>query len=548
MSKYVVGSKILKKEQVLISIFLVSLLLLSSGSMVAFASSSHTVVVKPSGDTTGAKDTAAIQAALNTCTRGDPQCTVQLLSGTYYISSQITVYGFQGSFVGAGQGRTNIVALGSMPSPNPAYNVPCVGYPTCTYTTGTGSGIPYWAGYPGMGPDGTGSPQGSRTPNPWPNLFVFWDGSIAISGMTITDTSPTPTQSWYAPAIDGGGLYTALDAAIEITGLRASATIDHVSIIGAAGDWTGFNMANEAHIEGGMLPSGWTNPEADVIPLTGTFSVNNDVFVNTETGPFANYLTNANVNFCDNTFTAPIASMSAPTYDIAVWDISNTNVVMCGNHGTAIAGTALLVEQGLFKSNLLPSTVYITDNNFQVNEGANGVLVFDFVTPSTLSAVVTGNKVVTDTSCGCYNPEYPVIGAYYADAGPASSSVLVSQNTILDGGSGVNLVTGPNSVVSGNHITGAMVGVMLGCDIAPSECVIPYIIANGVHVVGNVIKNSAQYGIAVIYGSNYNKITGNFITGTASGGYDLYWDLTGTGNVWFGNFCGDHTSSPPGLC
>jgi hypothetical protein len=60
MTNYVVGSKILKKEQVLISIFLVAILLLSSGSMLAFASSGHTIVVKPSGDTTGAKDTAAI--------------------------------------------------------------------------------------------------------------------------------------------------------------------------------------------------------------------------------------------------------------------------------------------------------------------------------------------------------------------------------------------------------------------------------------------------------------------------------------------------------
>jgi parallel beta-helix repeat protein len=62
--------------------------------------------------------------------------------------------------------------------------------------------------------------------------------------------------------------------------------------------------------------------------------------------------------------------------------------------------------------------------------------------------------------------------------------------------------------------------------------------------MGNVIKNSAEYGIAVTSGSSDNVISGNIIM--KSGVDDLYWDGTGTGNVWKADVC--MTSSPPGLC
>ena len=511
-----VSSKTSKKEQVLISIFIVAILLLSSGSMVAFASGSHTMVVKPSGDKTGATDTKAIQAALNTCTGSDPRCTVQLLAGTYYISSQITVYGFQGSFAGMGQGQTNIMALGNMPSPNPEYNTPS---------------SPWWAALPGAS-------------NPWPALFTFEGGTFAISGMTITDTSPTPTQGWYWPTVDGAGWNTALISGIEITGLRAYATVDHLTVIGAAGDYYGYNMANAVHIEGSMLPSGWTNPEANTIMLTGTFSVTNSVFTNAETGAFGNYLTNANVAFCDNTFTSPIASPAAPAEAFAVMDVSSTSVLICGNHGTATGGFAVWAGQSIWKSGLLPSTVTIMDNNFQVNEGALAVILEDageanFGTSPTLNAVVSGNVFQNSYSCLLGAPTYACqdFSVIYSNS---LENVAISQNTVLGGyvpvpggptetnagAPGIYVLGGPGTV-SGNTITGGYVGVWVDY-------------ANDVQVTGNTIKNSATWGIAVTDGSSYNTITRNIVYG--SGTYDLYWDGLGTGNIWCGNLY--HTSYP----
>jgi hypothetical protein len=67
--------------------------------------------------------------------------------------------------------------------------------------------------------------------------------------------------------------------------------------------------------------------------------------------------------------------------------------------------------------------------------------------------------------------------------------------------------------------------------------------ANHVKVLGNVIKNSVEYGIAVTDGSSYNLVALNFVKN--SGVDDLYWDGTGTGNVRTWNIYG--TSSSLGL-
>jgi parallel beta-helix repeat protein len=142
---------------------------------------------------------------------------------------------------------------------------------------------------------------------------------------------------------------------------------------------------------------------------------------------------------------------------------------------------------------------------------------------------VSGNAFQTDASCGCYVPTDPA--DYSAVVSYDLKSLLVSENTISSspggGAAGVYISGGP-ATVSGNSIT-SNYGVYLDA-------------ANGVHVTGNLIRNSAQYGIALTGGSSNNKIVGNYISGTASSGYDLYWDQTGTGNVWCGNFY--HTSSP----
>jgi parallel beta-helix repeat protein len=449
-------------------------------------------IVKPNG----CDDTADIQAAFNAAVAHGPGCTVQLEKGTYY-TAQITVFGFQGSFVGMGQGLTIIQALPNLPSPAPEYNAT----------------NPFWSQLPG--------PE-----NPWPMLFTFWNGSFTISGMTLTDpyTNAVPAgfYLYYTNYLPGPPTpYTCLLAAIEITGLQTFAKIDHVTVLGAPGDAEGTNMFNAIMYEGSMLPKGWTDGNADVIPLSGTFSLTNSVF-NSMSGILVDTVISARVSICDNTI---INSPFGP----CLYDVSNSTLLFCGNQGLNISSyIGFQCYQSLFKPSqyLLPSTVYITDNFFQVNRGANAVVLMDFGTVSTLNAVVSGNVFQTDTSYGDYYPTwgYSVIVSY------SLKSIVVSGNTILGGGAAGVYVSGGPGVVSGNTITGSNTGVQVDS-------------ANGVLVAGNVIKNSAQWGIALTDGSSNNLVAGNLVKN--SGQFDLYWDMTGTGNVWIGNQY--QTSSPTKL-
>jgi len=461
----------------------------------------HTIVVKPNGS----DDTADLQAAFNTCTSHGWTCTIQLVKGTYY-TAQIAVYGFQGSFVGAGQGQTIIQGLPNLPSPAAVYDT---------------STSPFWAG----------APTGASGSNPWPELFTFVNGAFGISGMTVTDTYLNPTVGWN----DLGYSFTALWASILITGEQANVAINHVTIVGGPGDYGGFDNSGGIFFGGEFLPAGWTNPTA-YIPLAGSFSMTDSLFHYVLTAVTVLEVVDATATVCFNTATI--------TYDPwEFWDLSYSTGLLCDNQAYNITiGAGVWVAQSFWEPSQ-PSTVYIIGNSFaDANNGASGILVLDFGplyygVASTLSAVVSGNVIQTNTSCGCYLDNYAAIG--FGEL----ASFVASGNLILGGGVGVGGSGGP-AFISGNTILGALEGVGLGCPGGVSCIIYPEVAATDVHVTGNVIVNSGQYGIAVQNGSSDNVVAHNFVTG--SGVDDLYWDGTGTGNVWFGNMC--KTSSPPGLC
>jgi hypothetical protein len=500
-----------RKERFLISIFLMAILLASPASLVATAAGSHTVTVAPTGNTiTG--DTANIQAAFNSCVAYGPHCTVQLEKGTYY-TAQIAVVGFQGSFVGMGQGVTIIQALPNLSPPNSADNIPCSGYKTGTCSgTGRELGTPFLAALPGP-------------TNPWPALFTFVDGSFSVSGMTLTIPSTTPVYpGWYW--YDTPTPYTSLIAAIEITGSQAHATFDHVTVLGTSGDAAGpntYNLWNGINFEGVLLPSGWTNPLAQAIPLSGSYTVTNSVFNYVESGPWMDTLIGATVKVCDNTITHSYGSTG-------FYDAYNSNLTYCDNQISNVQTfTGIWAAEGIYEFGTLPSTVYITGNQIQVGQGANGILLADYNTVPTLNAVVSGNTIQTDTSCGCYDPTNP--SGYSVIISSDLKSSVVTFNTINGAGAAGIYISGGPGQVAGNVVSAANTGIQVD-------------VANGVNVAANLIKNSVQWGIAVTDGSGNNRIIGNFVH--ESGAFDLYWDGSGTGNVWHANLC--QTSSPSGLC
>jgi len=450
----------------------------------------------------GHNDTADIQAAFNACTGASSWCTVELVPGVYHVA-QITVYGFDGSFLGAGQGVTIIKGLPNLPPPAAAFNT---------------STSPFWAGLPGPS-------------NPWPELFTFVNGTFRISGMTITDTYLNPVMDWNYL----GTTFTALWASILITGGQANVDIDHLTLVGGTGDYAGFNNANSILFGGQLLPAGWTDPFAQ-IPISGSISVTHSVFRNLETAVDVLSLVNATATVCFNT-----ATFSEDPWEF--WDLSYSTALLCDNQASNIPeGAGAWVAQSFFAPSQ-PSTVYIIGNSFRdVNSGSAGIFLIDtgplyYGVPPTLSAVVSGNVIQTNTSCGCYLADTPAIG--FGEL----ASFVASGNTIVGGGVGIGVIGGPGSIW-GNTIRGAIEGIGLGCPGGVTCIVYPDVAATGIHVTGNFIKNSGQFGIAVQNGSSNNTVAYNHIR--LSGVDDIYWDGTGTDNEWSHNYC--KTSSPPGLC
>jgi parallel beta-helix repeat protein len=461
-------------------------------TLTAFHTGTQTIIVKPNGH----DDTKDIQRAFNACVSYGPGCTVALVKGTYH-TAQIAVAGFQGNFVGAGQGLTVVKALPNLRLPG---------------TT------PFWAAMPGSS-------------NPWPALFAFVGGTTAISRMTIVEPYANPTKgNWTEPPAPNilGGNYTALFALVVITGNAAWAGIDHVSILGASGDAFGFNMLFGVGYTGVLLPKVWTNPYSNRIPLTGAFTVTRSLFERSLYAVAIENVVKASTDVCYNTATQVATS-------VFMSDMSNSALLVCKNYGVGSDGASGVVAfQAATRTDLLPSTVYVIDNTIVGRDLANTLAFADLgptyspAGPSTLSVVAIGNVLDLNTSCGCYPTGNPGYSAVFSEL---LKSLVLSSNKISGGlvEPAVYVFGGP-ATVSGNTILGSYSGVWIDY-------------ANHTMVIGNLIKNSAEYGIAVTDGSSYNVVAWNVVKN--SGVDDLYWDGTGTGNVWIGNVYG--TSSPPGL-
>ena len=485
------------KQSVLVAVVCIAALMLTlgvptaraqaTGGVAMVGASNHTIVVKPNGH----DDTANLQAAFNTCTSHGWTCTIQLVKGTYY-TSQITSFGFQGSFVGAGQGQTTLQALPNLPSPNPAYNTPT------TF---------FWSHPP-------------SSSNPWPVLFTFLNGTMHVAGLTITDPYNLPVPGGYYGSL---GLWYALYGTIWFTGTHSSASVDHVSIQGSPavsplptnGVYTGIAYLGETEVPG-------DSNSADFLFQTGTFSVTDSSFSQVAYGTDTETLLGSSVTICSNTYDNVYVAHF-------VGDLSNSKLVFCSNHVTDVVGGAgFYAIAGNLKSSLAPANLEVLNNQIGAGDGANGVGFSDFLTPSSINAVVAGNTIQTDSSCGCYDPTNPYYAAIFSyDA----RSLLVAGNQLAGGVSPGIYVAGGPAVVVGNQVPGTYVGVWVDY-------------ASNVSVAGNVVQYSSAVGIAVTDGSSNNLIAWNLVTG--SGLFDLYWDQTGTGNVWSHNIC--QTSSPSGLC
>ncbi|HMD18394.1 MAG TPA: hypothetical protein VKH18_17135 [Terriglobales bacterium] len=204
---------------------------------------SHTVKVPPPN---GVDDTANIQAALNACVAYGPGCTVKLAAGKY-LTKQVVVYNFQGTFKGMGIDSTTIEALPNLPV--------------------------HWL-------DQTvASCQPNLTTCLWPSLFVFADGSIRVSDLTLKVTAVPATQPWVD---DGGITYTMLFDVLAFIGQNPTyVTINRIRMEGQPSllstDDGGYNVTNGVHYTGALPRS---SAPFDYYFLSGSFTVQSSFFDN----------------------------------------------------------------------------------------------------------------------------------------------------------------------------------------------------------------------------------------------------------------------------
>ncbi len=437
---------------------------------VAHNPATNTYTISPSGS----DDTASIQAAFDGCTATASTCTVRLASGTFY-TAQIVVHNFQGDFQGMGQGVTTVLALPNLPVTKDA---------------------PFNLHLP-------------SADNPWPNLFTFFDGTYSISGMTFVEPYAKPMQGYRT--FDTPGIIFALNAFVSITGLNAGVTVDHVTMIGAPGDFAlyspfRFNAVDGIFPQALLLQPGsglpFAKPHKSVVggllPLQVTFSVRDSAFYTIDDPLGFEELVDSAVTVSGNTF-------DTVEWAVAAGYMSNSVSTISGNQARNVMGEfGVEAYSGASFSTVLGcpelSQIVVTENDFQVTRGGGGVSFFDFgfltgCAPS-LEGVAKDNTIRMDATSG--------LGLYNHFAQASS----FSGNTILGPGSWGVIVQGGSSIVEGNRI-----------------------------------EDVGQWGIGLVNGASDCLIKQNTVTG--SGLYDLYWDGTGSGNVWTRNVF--QTEFPPGL-
>ena len=187
----------------LIVLVLAALGLLLVASAAPALASAKTFSVHPSGG----DDTANIQAAFNAAVKAGPGSTVQLSAGHFY-TNNIVVKNFDGSFRGAGEGRTTIDCLrGLDPSLPGATEV----------------------GNPGF----------------WLCLFLFKGGNLRASDMSFDITAASPAETWN----NHGSPADFLGCMVGVLG-NASSSFQRVSFTAGAGNDNGFNADEGLYISG----------------------------------------------------------------------------------------------------------------------------------------------------------------------------------------------------------------------------------------------------------------------------------------------------------
>jgi hypothetical protein len=315
----------------------------------------------------GSDDTANIQGALNACVAHGPGCTVQLRAGTY-LTRQLVTYNFQGTFTGMGQGETTIEALPALlvTATDPFFNGECA--PNTTDCL-------------------------------WPDLIIFVDGDIKVSGFTLNLPAIPATQVWYI----AGTPATVINDGIRFMGKNpTNAAVDRVAVKGALDDsptsCPGYNLCNAVTFAG-EFPRSQT--PFDYYFLSGTFSLSSSHFSTVQLGTVVDgFLENSRItiggsasrgNVYENIVVGPFLTTANNSMEEISYNTSN---------GT---GAPLEIVPWIPFAFVPtePSTYLIHDNILMTTgSGASGIWVQDGPSSTTVNAFVYDNNIEMQQGVG----------------------------------------------------------------------------------------------------------------------------------------------------
>ena len=331
---------------------------------------------------TGGDNTSAIRAAFNNAIKAGPGSTVQLGPGHFYTNT-IFAQGFNGTFMGAGEGRTVIDTLRGLSTGEPVVSL--------------------W-------PNATNPLLG------YSFLFGFSGGNVNVSNMSFDITAASPALN-----VDGSDY---LGEVFVLTG-NASSSFNQVSFTAHTGNDFDYVNTDEDILIAGTPSNGFFTP------ISGVESVSGCSFIGAgSAGIQISGLTNGRATISGSTF-------DAPQYSCLVNDSSASQVTITRNQMTGHIAFPIVLWQGLLAYDfggglpLLPPppaphflisdnyirglTGYFNYGGSPFLTGSGGVQVEDdsnFINgaPDRLDATIVGNTIALNNLGFA-----PGIAGWYAD-------------------------------------------------------------------------------------------------------------------------------------
>jgi hypothetical protein len=340
---------------------------------------------------------------------------VKLAAGKY-LTQQVAVYNFQGTFKGMGIDSTSIEAL-----PNLFVNWPDQTVASC---------------------------QPNLTTCLWPSVFEFVEGNISVSDLTIKATAIPPTQ----PYLYAGSPFTDLYEVLGFTGQYPTyVSIDRIRMEGmpySLGAF-GYTVENGVHYSGDFPRSSAAD---DYYFLSGSFTVRSSYFekvglaISQDAFSTSSQITIGGSPSAGNHIENVLGGLDIEASEKSVFEISYNE-----SSGTD-AGMWVQPTWVPFVPSS-PSWYFIHDNKFiGTEQNADGMFLYDNVTNPWIQAAVWNNtaRVRDILSEG--------IGVYYTKGTAVWNNIVTGS----DGYDGIGLWSTTFDTVTNNNVSGFTVDSTAG--------------------------------------------------------------------------------------